>query len=245
MNPARYNRGMSVNMPAREFERRRAKVAPLVAMLGDRHGHPVWRAGVDPVDELVNCVLSQSTNDTNRDRAFNALKARWPDWAGVVQAPTEEVIATIRVAGLGNQKGPRIQALLRDIHDQQGAFNIDFLAQLPLEEARAWLTSLHGVGPKTAAIVLCFAFGRPSLPVDTHVHRVGRRLGLIPEKMSAERAHPLMEALVPPDQHYSFHIQLILHGREICHARRPDCANCPVSGFCDWYGARQATGSPG
>ncbi len=230
-------------MAAEEFERRRAKVAPLAAILGESYGHPVWRAGVDPMDELVSCILSQSTTDTNRDRAFDALKARWPDWRGVVDAPTEEVIAAIRVAGLGNQKGPRIQALLRDIHEHQGAFNIDFLAQLPLEEARAWLTSLRGVGPKTAAIVLCFAFGRPSLPVDTHVHRVGKRLGLIPEKMSAERAHPLMEALVPAEQHYSFHIQLILHGREICHARRPDCANCPLRAHCDWYGDQEAVAS--
>ncbi len=230
-------------MPAEEFEGRRAKVAPVAAILGERHGHPAWRAGVDPVDELVNCVLSQSTNDSNRDRAFDALKTRWPNWQGVVEAPTDEVIATIRVAGLANQKGPRIQALLRDIHEQQGAFNIDFLADLPLDEARAWLTSLRGVGPKTAAIVLCFAFGRPSLPVDTHVHRVGKRLGLIPAKMSAERAHPLMEALVPAEQHYSFHIQLILHGRELCHARRPDCANCPLSVCCDWFSDQQAGAS--
>ncbi len=234
---------MRFNMPAEEFEGRRAKVAPVAAILGECHGHPVWRAGVDPVDELVSCVLSQSTNDSNRDRAFDALKARWPDWRGVVEAPTDEVIATIRVAGLANQKGPRIQALLRDIHEQQGAFNIDFLADLPLDEATAWLTSLRGVGPKTAAIVLCFAFGRPSLPVDTHVHRVGKRLGLIPERMSAERAHPLMAALVPAEQHYSFHIQLILHGRELCHARRPDCANCPLSAICDWYSDQQAEAS--
>lgn len=228
-------------MPAEEFERRRTKVAPVAAALGERHGHPVWRPGVNPMDELVSCILSQSTNDTNRDRAFAALKMRWPDWQGVVEATTDEVIATIRVAGLANQKGPRIQALLRDIHEQQGAFSIDFLADLPLDEAAAWLTSLRGVGPKTAAIVLCFAFGRPALPVDTHVHRVGKRLGLIPEKMSAERAHPLMAALVPPEQHYSFHIQLIMHGREICHARRPDCASCPLTGCCDWFIGEQAS----
>ncbi len=227
-------------MPAEEFERRRAKVAPVAEILGRRHGHPVWRPGVDPLDELVNCILSQSTNDTNRDRAFDALKRRWPDWQDVVEAATDEVIATIRVAGLANQKGPRIQALLREIHEQQGAFNIDFLADLPLDEAAAWLTSLRGVGPKTAAIVLCFAFGRPALPVDTHVHRVGKRLGLIPEKMSAERAHPLMAALVPPEQHYSFHIQLIMHGRELCQARRPDCARCPLTACCDWFIGEQA-----
>lgn len=232
--------GVNVNMAAEEFARRRARVAPVAAILGERHGAPTWRPGVDPVDELVNCILSQSTTDGNRDRAFDALKARWPDWQGVVEAPTDEVIATVRVAGLGNQKGPRIQALLRDIHEQQGAFNIDFLADLPLERANAWLTSLRGVGPKTAAIVLCFAFGRPALPVDTHVHRVGKRLGLIPEKMSAERAHPLMAALVPPEQHYSFHVQLIRHGRELCHARRPDCGACPLSDCCDWFIGAQA-----
>ncbi len=231
---------MRQTMPPAEFERRRAKVAPVAAALAQRHGSPVWQPGVDPMDELVNCILSQSTNDGNRDRAFAALKARWPDWQQVVEAPTEEVIATIRVAGLANQKGPRIQALLRSIHEQRGAWNIDFLAELPLEEAGAWLTALRGVGPKTAAIVLCFAFGRPALPVDTHVHRVGKRLGLIPEKMSAERAHPLMAALVPPEQHYSFHIQLIRHGREVCHARRPDCAGCSLTDCCDWYGSAVA-----
>ena len=231
---------MRQTIPAEEFAQRQAKVAPVAAALAGRHGRPEWRPGVDPMDELVSCILSQSTNDTNRDRAFDALKTRWPDWQSVVDAPTDEVIATIRVAGLANQKGPRIQALLRSIHEQRGAWNIDFLADLPLEEANAWLTSLRGVGPKTAAIVLCFAFGRPALPVDTHVHRVGKRLGLIPEKMSAERAHPLMAALVPPEQHYSFHIQLIRHGRELCHARRPDCAQCPLTTECDWYRGRQA-----
>lgn len=226
-------------MSAEEFERRRAKVAPVAAALAARHGQPEWRRGVDPVDELVSCILSQSTTDSNRDRGFAALKARWPDWQGVVDAPADEVIAAIRVAGLANQKGPRIQGLLRAIHEYRGDYNIDFLADLPLAEATAWLTSLRGVGPKTAAIVLCFAFGRPSLPVDTHVHRVGKRLGLIPAKMSAERAHPLMAALVPPEQHYSFHIQLILHGRELCHARRPDCANCPLTARCDWFSSEQ------
>ena len=152
---------MSKSLPAEEFARRQAKVAPVAALLAERHGQPEWRSGVDPMDELVSCILSQSTTDSNRDRGFAALKARWPDWQGVVDAPTEEVIATIRVAGLANQKGPRIQGLLRAIHEYRGAWNIDFLADLPLEEATAWLTSLRGVGPKTAAIVLCFAFGRP------------------------------------------------------------------------------------
>ena len=183
---------MRQTIPAEEFAQRQTKVAPVAAALAERHGRPEWRPGVDPMDELVSCILSQSTNDTNRDRAFDALKTRWPDWQSVVDAPTDEVIATIRVAGLANQKGPRIQALLRSIHEQRGAWNIDFLADLPLEEANAWLTSLRGVGPKTAAIVLCFAFGRPALPVDTHVHRVGKRLG--PDPGEDERG-----AGAPPD----------------------------------------------
>lgn len=234
---------MSHAVPAQEFARRQAKVAPVAAALARRYGEPQWRPGVDPLDELVSCVLSQNTNDNNRDRAFAALRARWPDWQAVVDAPTDEVVATIRVAGLANQKGPRIQALLRAIHAHSGAWNIDFLAGLPLEEARDWLTALHGVGPKTAAIVLCFAFGRPALPVDTHVHRVSRRLGLIPARMSAERAHPWLAALVPPEQHYSFHMQLIRHGRAVCHARRPDCARCPLSAGCDWFQERPAGGA--
>jgi endonuclease III len=188
-----------------------------------------------PLDELIDCILSQSTTDANRDRAFDALQAAFPNWEAVRDAPVEAVIEAIRPAGLANQKGPRIQNVLREITVRQGALAIDHLNDLPLEEARAWLTSMDGVGPKTAAIVLCFAFNREAFPVDTHVHRVGQRIGFLPEGISAEKAHPVMEAIVPPADYYAFHLNMIRHGREICQARRPQCERCPLTAHCDYY----------
>jgi endonuclease-3 len=218
-----------------DFERRRAKYAPIAAELHAVFGYPGWRQSLPAVDELVDCILSQSTNDNNRDRAFAALKARYPSWEAVMNAPTEEVVETIRPAGLANQKAPRIQHVLRRIYAERGALDIDFLNSLPLDEARGWLTALDGVGPKTAAIVLCFAFNRPAFPVDTHIHRIGQRVGFLPQGISAEKAHPIMEAIVPPEDHYAFHLNLIRLGREICQARRPACERCPLTAHCDYY----------
>jgi len=216
-------------------ERRKAKYAPVSQILREVYGYPVWRQALAPMDELVSCILSQNTSDLNRDRGFDALKARYPTWDAVRDAPEAELIETIRPAGLSNQKGPRIQGVLRYITDYHGAPSIDFLADLPLEEARAWLTSLNGIGPKTAAIVLCFAFNRPAFPVDTHVHRVSQRIGFIPEGISAEKAHPMMEAIVPPEDYYAFHLNVIRHGREVCRARNPLCERCPLTAHCDYY----------
>lgn len=218
-----------------ELERRKAKYQPVAEALTQLYGEPQWRKDTSAVDELVSCILSQNTTDANRDRAFDALKARYPTWQAVIDAPTEEVIDTIRVAGLANQKGPRIQDVLRYIQLERGAFDIDFLADLPPNEAKAWLTSLNGIGPKTAAIVLCFSFNRPAFPVDTHIHRVGQRIGFLPAGISAEDAHPVMEAVVPPDDYYTFHINLIQHGRAICKARNPQCQHCPLTAYCDYY----------
>ena len=218
-----------------DFERRRAKYEPVSHLLREMYGFPEWRPWLPPLDELIDCILSQSTSDTNRDRAFDALKAKFPTWEAVRDAPVEAVIDAIRPAGLANQKAPRIQHVLRTITEQRGELNIDFLNDLPLEEARAWLMSLDGVGPKTAAIVLCFAFNRPAFPVDTHVHRVGQRIGFLPEGISAEKAHPVMEAIVTHEDYYAFHLNLIRHGREICKARRPECERCPLTAHCDYY----------
>lgn len=187
------------------------------------------------MDELVSCILSQNTNDTNRDRGFAALKQRYPGWQAVVDAPTDELIDTIRSAGLANQKAPRIQRALETIYRERGEYNIDFLNDIPLDEAKTWLTSMDGIGPKTAAIVLCFAFGRPAFPVDTHVNRVSKRIGFVPEKTSVEKAHDVMEAMVPPDEHYAFHIYLIRHGRDTCTARHAYCDRCPLTEHCDYY----------
>jgi endonuclease-3 len=197
-------------------------------------GEPTWRNPLPPVDELVSTILSQNTNDTNRDRAFNGLRAKFATWEAVRDANAGDVVAAIRPAGLANQKGPRIQQVLRQITQERGSLDLSFLSDLPLEEARSWLTKFNGVGPKTAAIVLCFSLGRPAFPVDTHIYRVTGRIGLRPEKMTVEQAHPYLEALLPPETYYAAHLNLIRLGREVCHARKPDCPNCPVRKLCNF-----------
>lgn len=197
-------------------------------------GEPIWRNPLPAIDELVSTILSQNTNDVNRDRAFEALRKRFPTWEIVRDANETDVIDAIRPAGLGNQKGPRIQQVLHAITKERGSLNLDFLAGLPTEEARAWLTKFNGVGPKTAAIVLCFALGIPAFPVDTHVYRVTGRLGLRPERMTLEQAHPHLEAVFPPEAYYAAHLNIIRLGREVCSARKPLCPQCPVKHLCDF-----------
>ncbi len=197
-------------------------------------GEPIWRNPLPPIDELVSTILSQNTNDNNRDRAFNALRAKFPKWESVRDAKTSDVIDAIRPAGLANQKGPRIQKVLKEITAERGSLDLSFLSDLPLEEARAWLMKFNGVGPKTAAIVLCFSLNRPAFPVDTHIYRVSGRIGLRPETMTVEQAHPHLEALFPPETYYAAHLNLIRLGREVCHARKPDCPKCPIRKLCDY-----------
>lgn len=197
-------------------------------------GEPVWRNPLPPVDELVSTMLSQNTNDVNRDRAFDSLRAKFPTWEQVRDANADEVIEAVRVAGLANQKGPRIQQVLRDITAERGSLDLSFLEGLPLEEARDWLTKFKGVGPKTAAIVLCFSLNRPAFPVDTHVYRVTGRIGLRPEKMTVEQAHPYLESVFPPETYYAAHLNIIRLGREVCGARKPKCPDCPVRTLCDF-----------
>jgi len=186
----------------------------------------------DPVGTLVNTILSQNTNDVNRDRAFGRLRERFPTWEQVRDAEEETLVDAIRPAGLGPTKGPRIQGALRTITEERGEIELEFLDEMELEEARGWLLDIPGVGPKTAAIVLLFALGRPAFPVDTHVHRVALRLGLIPEKTGRAKAHRLLEDLVPPGIYYPFHLNLIAHGRAVCHARKPECARCILHDEC-------------
>jgi endonuclease-3 len=200
----------------------------------ERYGEPIWRNPLPPVDELVSTILSQNTNDVNRDRAFDSLRAKFPTWEQVRDADTDEVIEAVRVAGLANQKGPRIQQVLRDITAERGALDLYFLAEIPLEEAREWLTKFKGVGPKTAAIVLCFSLDRPAFPVDTHVYRVTGRIGLRPEKITVEQAHPYLESIFPPETYYAAHLNIIRLGREVCAARKPNCPVCPVRDLCDY-----------
>jgi len=217
------------------FAKRQSKYAPVSAALMDVYGCLDWSRHQDGMDELISCILSQNTSDINRDRGFARLKGRFETWEAVHFADTDELMDAIRPAGLSRQKAPRIQNALQKIYEKAGDYNIDFLNDMPIEAARDWLTALKGVGPKTAAIVLCFAYGRPAFPVDTHVYRTGKRIGFLPEKISANDAHPVMEAIVPPDDYYQFHIHLIQHGRDTCHARKPACERCPLMADCDYF----------
>jgi endonuclease-3 len=201
----------------------------------DTYGYPEWRTPLPPLDELVSTILSQNTNDANRDRAFNALRGRFPTWETVRDAPSEQVIAAIRPAGLANQKGPRIQSVLREITRQRGELDLEFLRQMEPEQVRVWLGQFKGVGPKTVAIVMQFSLEMPAFPVDTHIHRVSGRIGLRPQKMNAEQAHEHLSGLLPAEAYYAAHLNLIRLGREICQARWPDCAICPVRNLCDYY----------
>jgi endonuclease-3 len=203
----------------------------------EQYGKPVWRQPLPPVDELVSTILSQNTNDNNRDRAFDALRRCFPTWEAVRDASLDQIVEAIRPAGLANQKGPRIQAVLRAITAERGSLSLDFLADLPAEQARAWLMRFKGVGPKTAAIVLQFSLGIPAFPVDTHVYRVSGRLGLRPANLSVEQAHEHLATLFRPEQYGPAHLNIIRLGREICQARQPNCPACPLKDVCDDYQA--------
>ncbi len=221
---------MTTDAPAAQ-----AKMLEIHQRLKEAYGEPDWRPHAKPISELVNTILSQNTNDHNRDIAYERLRERFPSWEAVRDAPTEEIIDAIRPAGLAPSKGPRIQGALARITEERGELSLDFLREMPLEEARSWLLSIKGVGPKTAAIVLLFSLGRPAFPVDTHVHRVTQRLGLIPDDASRKKAHRLLETAVPPDLYYAFHIELIEHGRAICKARMPQCDVCMLTDLCAYY----------
>ena len=200
----------------------------------DFYGQPSWCNPLPPVDELISTILSQNTNDINRDRAFSSLRRHFPTWEAVRDAEPRSIVAAIHPAGLANQKGPRIQQVLRGISAERGSLDLNFLKDLPLEEARAWLMKFKGIGPKTAAIVLLFSLGRLAFPVDTHIYRVTGRIGLRPEKMTVEQAHVHLEKLLPPDTYYAAHLNIIRLGREICAARNPACPRCPLRELCSY-----------
>ena len=199
------------------------------------YGEPTWRDRKPPLDELISTILSQNTNDLNRDRAFEALRARFPTWDAVRDAKPSQVVRAIRVAGIANQKGPRIQAALRAITDERGRIELDFLRKQAPEAVREWLLRIKGVGPKTAAIVMQFALDMPAFPVDTHIHRVTGRIGLRPPKASREQAHQILAELFAPEMYYAAHLNLIRHGREICKAARPRCEQCVLQDVCAYY----------
>ena len=204
--------------------------------LDDHYGPRRWHSHGDPVSELIGTILSQHTSDINTARSFASLRARFPTWQKVIDAPPEDVADAIRTGGLANLKAPRIQAVLIAIQDRFGDFNLTSLESHSVDDARAELTSLKGVGPKTASCVLLFSFGMPAMPVDTHVHRVSQRLGLIPVAESAEAAHTSLECALGADRDevYAFHLNLIAHGRAVCQARRPHCERCILAECCDY-----------
>ncbi|MCS7172100.1 MAG: endonuclease III [Armatimonadetes bacterium] len=204
------------------------------------YGPPRIPVPGDPVGVLVRALLSQNTSDRNSDQAFRRLRARFHTWSGVRDAPPHTVETLIRPAGLSAVRARRIQALLRILPVVRGEPSLAFVGDMPVEEAKAWLLGQTGIGPKTAAIVLLFGLGIPAFPVDTHVYRVARRIGLLPAGMSREAAHGWMEALVPPERYAPFHLLLVRHGRELCRARVPRCGGCPVQESCAFFTGQTA-----
>lgn len=212
----------------------RWRVTEIERRLAIAFGRPTWRSHGDPLDQLIMTVLSQHTSDSNTSRAFASLRGRFASWQDVIDAPTADVAQAIRSGGLSNLKAPRIQRILSAIRAQTGGLSLDVLQELSDEAARSWLLSLPGVGPKTAACVLLFSLGRPVMPVDTHVHRVSKRLRLIEAGVSAESAHGILTDLIGANREliYSLHMNVIQHGRKTCQARRPACATCMLSDLC-------------
>jgi endonuclease III len=248
--------------PARAWAKRLARTRPdLVADvlngLASIYGRPTWKRRLGSTSELILTILTQNSADTNAERAFESLRAAFPstepveaheaghgwgglglpagappDWLAVELAPLPELVEAIRPGGLAQQKAPRIQAALGLIRAERGDHSLEFLGEMPALEARDWLTRIDGVGRKTASVLLLFSFGTPLMPVDRHVERVGWRVGLIPAKTSANDAHELYLAMLEPDQMYEAHVNLITHGRQICHARNPECGRCPIAVRC-------------
>jgi endonuclease III len=243
---------------AKGLERRRPGLARYVLdTLAGAYGRPVWERRLDPTSELILTILTQNSADVNAEVAFEALRraypsggnvtahkpgAGWggeglaegapPDWTAVEFAPLPELTDVIRPGGLANQKAPRLQSTLRFIREERGDYSLEFLGEMSALDARAWLTQIDGIGKKTASVLLLFCFGLPLMPVDRHVDRVSHRIGLMPPKATADDAHDLYLAMLEPDEMYEAHVNLIQHGRKICHARRPDCAACPLRPRC-------------
>ena len=199
-------------------------------------GVPEPRRPEPPLDALIHTILSQNTNDRNSGRAYESLRIRFPRWEDVLHANPTQIADAIRVGGLAAQKSVRIRDLLAWVQERYGELNLDVVCDMEIEEVFDTLCARPGIGPKTVSVMLLFACGKDVFPVDTHIHRVTRRLGLIPSNCSADKAHILMAELVPPGKSYSFHLNLIRFGREICHARTPECDRCPLSEYCP-YGA--------
>lgn len=210
----------------------RAHTREIVRRLADDQGPLPYVRRHDPVSELVTTLLSHSTTDVNQERAFRTLRARFPTWDAVRAAPVEAVEDAVRVAGLANQKAPRIQRVLDQIADDPRGSDLEWLGGVPLEEAMAFLTAMDGVGPKTAACVMCFCFDAPIVPADTHVHRIALRTHVVPPKATAVQAQARLSAWTPADACFATHMRLIRHGRTVCTARAPRCPGCALLDLC-------------
>ena len=218
--------------------RRPGLMDDVLAGLQALYGTPRWKPRLDPISELVTTILSQNTSDVNAARAFDALRARYADWSAVERAPVRQLASTIKSGGLADQKAPRIKAALKATRSKAGDYDLSFLKEMPPLEARDWLTAIPGIGPKTASIVMLFCFGVPLMPVDTHVERVSKRIGLLPPKASLNFAHDAWLHLVEPARMYEAHVALIRHGRGHCDALRPQCDTCPLRARCRFVNRR-------
>ena len=221
-----------------ETEANEKPVRYLIQNLERTYGVPENRRASDPLDMLVNIILSQATSDTNSDRTFAALKKRFPTWDALHRARASTVAATIRSGGLANQKAAVIKDVLRQIKEEHGTLDLSFLHALSSEEATRYLSQFRGIGPKTIACTLLFACLKEVFPLDTHIFRILRRVGLIPQKCTDRRAHEIMNGIVPKGKFYSFHVNLIRHGRKLCRPRDPLCERCPIVEYCDYGNLR-------
>ena len=212
--------------------RRRVKAGDVLELLGEEYGPAEWVRRYDPASELVYTILSQHTSDVNSGRAFGNLMKTFRSLKAIAEAPVEAIEDAIRMGGLAKSKAPRIKAVLEQIAREVGSYDLSFLAEMPLGESKQWLKRLPGIGPKTAAIILSFSLGLPAMPVDTHIFRVSKRLGLIGPKVNAEKAHDVLEPMVPPEDVFAFHVYLIRHGRQVCKARKPRCHDCVLAWGC-------------
>jgi endonuclease-3 len=225
------------HLPEVDTETLAAKARAMYDLLVATYGVQPLVPRREPMHELISTILSHRTTGKNEDSAYHKMRERWPTWEEVRDAPVGELAEAIAESNYAEQRAPRIQEVLRRIIAERGSADIDFLRDMPLEEAMTWLTDLPGVGPKTASLVLLFCFARPVMPVDTHVHRVSQRVGLIGPKVDATAAHPLLLALFPPDPQilFTFHIDTLRHGQKICVWATPRCGRCPLTEICDYY----------
>ena len=219
-------------MKKKPRQKTKVSIQCLMDSLDKEYGPFDWEPRYNPADELVFTILSQHTSDINSERAFKTLMENFDSLNDIADAEISQIEKCIKSAGLYRIKAKRIKDVLVRVRAEVGSFDLSFLAEMPLEEAKNWLKRIDGIGPKTAAIILCFSLGMPAMPVDTHIYRVSKRLGYIGPKVTADKAHDILEPMVPPEDVFRFHLYLINHGRKVCKALRPLCHQCTLSWGC-------------